>query len=99
MEQLSQLSLVCGVWTEPFEISPPGKQIWKPKHVRELGEELRPLSTGRPGVGENRLQALLHTFPWDEEQSMRFWGLGFFNHSLKSAPFLACPGRNLKGVF
>lgn len=46
--------------------------------ARELGEELGPWSTGRPGVGENRLQALLHSFPWDEEQSMSFWGLGFF---------------------
>lgn len=46
--------------------------------MRELGEELGPWSTGRPGVAENRLQALLHSFPWDEEQSMSFWGLGFF---------------------
>lgn len=101
MEQLSQLSLVCGVWTEPFSMSPPGKQIWKPKHVRELGEELGTSSTGIPGVGENRLQALLHRFPWDEEQSMSFWGLGFFNHShsLRSAPFLAYPGSSLKVVF
>lgn len=78
MEQLSQLRLVCGVWTEPFEISPPGKQIWKPKHVRELGKELGTSSTAVPGVADNRLQALLHSFPWDEEQSMSFWGLGFF---------------------
>lgn len=80
---------------------PPGKQIWKPKHVRELGEELGTSSTGIPGVGENRLQALLHRFPWDEEQSMSFWGLGFFNHShsLRSAPFLAYPGSSLKVVF
>lgn len=101
MEQLSQLSLVCGVWTEPFSIFPSGKQIWKPKHVRELGEELGTSSTGVPGVGENRLQALLHRFPWDAEQSMSFWVLGFFNHShsLRSAPFLAYPGSSLKGVF
>lgn len=69
------------------------------KALRELGEELGTPSTGVPGVGENKLQALLHRIPWDEEQSMSFRGLEFFIHSLRSAPFLAYPGSNLKDIF